>query len=205
MYQNRTLAILSFSLFFLVFSFTFCKDDSSEDKNQIGIVTDTTESDSEMEKTWIAFANSVEQNDHTEFKKLSTKQIDCMDCLLSEEESLTDLNPIAAYKRYYSDPNELSSIPINQFLQKNHSNVFDEETKKALKDPNRYSVHRHETNQETQNRPCILSDQKSRNSKGYEVLVTVHKPLLGSESTQKVFSFMQTKTGLKFCGTYSIP
>lgn len=209
MYQNRTLVILCLPLFFLFLVFTFCKEDSFEDKNQKEAASDTIGSDSEMEKTWMAFASSVERNDLVAFKNLSTKRIHCMDCILNEKESSSkdsaDLNPIAWYKSYYSDPEELSYIPIDRFLQNNHSNVFDKETKKALKDPDRFSISPRYKNQETDDGSCIFSDRKSQNREGYEVLVTVHKPLFGSEVTQKGFSFIQTKNGLKFCGTYFIP
>lgn len=209
MYQNRTLVILCLSLFFLSLVFSFCKEDSFEDKNRKGAASDTIESDSEMEKIWMAFASSVERNDLVAFKNLSAKRIQCMDCLLKEKESSrkdsADLNPIAWYKNYYSDPEELSYVPIDRFLQNNHSNVFDEETKKALKDPDRFSISPRYKNRETESGSCIFSDRKSRNREGYEILVTVHKPLFGSEVTQKGFSFIQTKSGLKFCGTYFIP
>lgn len=161
-------------------------------------------SNQEMEKVWLRFADSVQKNDPAEFKKLSTKRIACGDCLSNEEESIGE--KLREFKQNNGlDLEKILFIPVDRFLQKNYSNIFDEETRKVLKNSSRYSIHRNETIKRAHDPTCFISDLERQSSKRYEILVTVHKPIFGDEITQKGFSFIQTKKGLQFCGTYLIP
>ncbi|WP_061296100.1 hypothetical protein [Leptospira interrogans] len=167
--------------------------DSIDSKNQ---------TESEIQKVWIQFANSILTDDLKETKRLSTNCIYCPECLTNtpeEESQFQDSN----YDKLYSD---LSYISIDTFLEKDKPLFLNAEIKTKLLNPNNYKIDLEDPIPDQFNRSCILSKEEFNSTKVYAVLVTVQKPTFNSEEgSQMKFTFIRTKKGLRFCEYLSIP
>ncbi len=170
--------------------------DSIDSKNQ---------TESEIQKVWIQFANSILTDDLKETKRLSTNCIYCPECLTNtpEEESRLEKFQDSNYDKLYSD---LSYISIDTFLEKDKPLFLNAEIKTKLLNPNNYKIDLEDLIPDRFNRSCILSKEEFSSTKVYAVLVTVQKPTSNSEGDlQRKFTFIRTKKGLRFCEYLSIP
>lgn len=170
--------------------------DSIDSKNQ---------TESEIQKVWIQFANSILTDDLKETKRLSTNCIYCPECLTNtpEEESRLEKFQDSNYDKLYSD---LSYISIDTFLEKDKPLFLNAEIKTKLLNPNNYKIDLEDPISDRFNRSCILSKEEFNSTKVYAVLVTVQKPTSNSEGDlQRKFTFIRTKKGLRFCEYLSIP
>ncbi|WML96048.1 hypothetical protein RBB68_17695 [Leptospira interrogans] len=170
--------------------------DSIDSKNQ---------TESEIQKVWIQFANSILTDDLKETKRLSTNCIYCPECLTNtpEEESRLEKFQDSNYDKLYSD---LSYISIDTFLEKDKPLFLNAEIKTKLLNPNNYKIDLEDPIPDRFNRSCILSKEEFSSTKVYAVLVTVQKPTSNSEEgSQRKFTFIRTKKGLRFCEYLSIP
>ncbi|QCO35505.1 hypothetical protein [Leptospira interrogans] len=170
--------------------------DSIDSKNQ---------TESEIQKVWIQFANSILTDDLKETKRLSTNCIYCPECLTNtpEEESRLEKFQDSNYDKLYSD---LSYISIDTFLEKDKPLFLNAEIKTKLLNPNNYKIDLEDPIPDLFNRSCILSKEEFNSTKVYAVLVTVQKPTFNSEEGSAMkFTFIRTKKGLRFCEYLSIP
>ncbi|KAK2617465.1 hypothetical protein CFV95_019605 [Leptospira interrogans] len=170
--------------------------DSIDSKNQ---------TESEIQKVWIQFANSILTDDLKETKRLSTNCIYCPECLTNtpEEESRLEKFQDSNYDKLYSD---LSYISIDTFLEKDKPLFLNAEIKTKLLNPNNYKIDLEDPISDRFNRSCILSKEEFSSTKVYAVSVTVQKPTSNSEGDLlRKFTFIRTKKGLRFCEYLSIP
>ncbi|EMI63986.1 hypothetical protein MAL08_17880 [Leptospira noguchii] len=160
------------------------------------------QTESEIQKAWIQFANSILAGDLKETKRLSTNCIYCPECLTNtpeEESKYQDSN----YDKFYSN---LSYISIDTFLEKDIPLSLNAEIKAKLLNPNNYKIDSEDPIPDRFNRSCIISKEEFSSTKVYAVLVTVQKPTSESEGdVQRKFTFIRTKNGLRFCEYLSIP
>ncbi|EKR62605.1 hypothetical protein LEP1GSC036_2045 [Leptospira weilii str. 2006001853] len=206
MMKKYKIQILLFSLTISIAGFSiFYKPnlnkipDSIDSKNQTG-----SDPESEIQKVWIQFANSILENDLKEIKRLSTSCIYCPECLtnIPEEESQLEKFQDLNSDRFDSDP---SYIPIDTFLEKNRNLFLNAEIKTKPLNLSIYKIYPDDANLNQFNRSCILSKKELSSTKVYTVSVTVRESIFGSEGDQRIFTFIRTKKGFRFCGYLSIP
>ncbi|EQA64164.1 hypothetical protein LEP1GSC062_4455 [Leptospira alexanderi serovar Manhao 3 str. L 60] len=90
-------------------------------------------------------------------------------------------------------------------MEKNRTLFLNAEIKTKLPNPSIYKIDPNDANLNRFNRSCILSKKELSSTKVYTVLVTFRKSIFGSEGDQRIFTFIRTKKGFRFCEYLSVP
>jgi hypothetical protein len=213
---------MRYSKTFIFFLFIIVLSCSSESKTNEVAVKDSvalagtihtsesfTLSNKELEKSWRIFTNAVLSNNLREIKEISTACIHCTDCPTNtrQEDSLFSeyqkKNPNTWYDKLYS---QFSYIPIDEFLTNDYPSVFDSVVKSRFYNQSAirfYDVN--EINMHLYSKNCIVNSSTIKESTITEIFVKTIDWSEETEGMSKVFSFLKTKDGYKFCGYWTLP
>lgn len=161
-----------------------------------------------IEEVWKDFAQAIVANDAKRIAQLSADCIRCSECVINtpaEDDAFNDFkdeNPDSWYDKLNT---ELSYIPIDRFIKEDEKLIFDQAAKSRLMDPSKVKIMDDNVNKKLYEKSCVAEQSDLDEAKLKEVLVTVSGPSNKSEGIQKVFTFIDTEEGYKFCGYSTIP
>lgn len=165
-------------------------------------------SNKELEKTWKVFANAILIGNKKIIKDISTNCVYCTDCPTNtrQEDSLFNeyqkKNPKIWYDKLSS---EFSYISIDEFLTNDYPLIFDSIVNTRLFNQSKIRFFDEETNKNLYKKNCIINSQALKESTIIQLFVKTIDWSEENEGMDKVFSFIKTKQGYKFCGYWTLP